>query len=536
MWFFFLVAILVYIWPGHISGGAEALEELTGIPWQASATVGLLVIGVMFTVVTFIYNLIEGLLAFLVGVLVIGSAIVGAFVGSLSDLGDTLAGTVAFTSGIPDEAFTAAFFPIVVGALAFAGPSGMQQMWYTLWLRDKGAGMGVHVPKVRGLLHAGEEETIPECGSMFDTDDPDEMRKWKAWRKWVAYDALLLFFGITMLVTIIFTVMAMNAAELNPDARQALLDGDRDAALPAMADAFAEAASYFDTLFFIFIAIVGWKASVGPVRRVRPRPVRHDLLLHAGREEVQDGPPVRGLPVVRDPVRDHHPELRAGRRADADPRHPRVPVGLRDGRVLPHAGGVQQQEPAEEDPASLDPDGHPGAGRDRLPDRDHVQRHQVRRLGHRVMMPGADGQIAPATVRAPGAAPWEYLGRRQMLELAVPGIAIGVLCGIITGGALAAGGLALDVALFAGVTLAVPLALAGGGFELLLARGRFPLSALTPVVLFWAVAFPLVRILHAGVLDALRGGVGRGPARLARLHRLPGAAERGLRHRLLVAA
>src|SRR5919107_1702317 len=263
MWFFFATAILVYIWPGHISGGAEALEEITGIPWQASATVGLIVIGVMFTVVTFIYNLIEGLLAFLVGVLVIGSAIVGAFVGSLSDLGDTLAGTVAFTSGIPDEAFTAAFFPIVVGALAFAGPSGMQQMWYTLWLRDKGAGMGVHIPKVRGLLHAEEEESIPEAGSMFDTDDPEEMRKWQGWRKWVTFDALVLFFGITMLVTIIFTVMALNAAELNPDARAALLEGDRDAALPAMGDAFEEAAGFFDTLFFIFISIVGFKASVG---------------------------------------------------------------------------------------------------------------------------------------------------------------------------------------------------------------------------------------------------------------------------------
>ena len=55
-------------------------------------------------------------------------------------------------------------------------------------------------------------------------------------------------------------------------------------------------------------------------------------------------------------------------------------------------------------------------------------------------MPGADGQLAPATVRAPGAAPWENLGRRQMLDLALPGIAIGVLCGIITSGALAAGG------------------------------------------------------------------------------------------------
>ena len=195
--------------------------------------------------------------------LVIGSAIVGAVVGSLADLGDTLVGTIRFDTGIPEEAFTAAFFPVVVGALAFAGPSGMQQMWYTLWLRDKGAGMGVHIPRVRGLLHADEEETIPDSGSMFDTDDPEEMRKWAGWRKWVAFDAIVLFFGITMLVTIIFTVMAMNAAELNPEARTALLEGDRDAALPAMADAFAEAASFFDTLFFIFIAIVGWKASVG---------------------------------------------------------------------------------------------------------------------------------------------------------------------------------------------------------------------------------------------------------------------------------
>jgi hypothetical protein len=263
MWLFFVIAILVYIWPGHISGGADALEHLTGIPWQLSATVGLIVIGLMFTVVKVIYTLIEALLAFLVGVLVIGSAIVGTVVGSLHDLGVTLEGTIRVDTGIPHEAFTSAFFPVVVGALAFAGPSGMQQMWYTLWLRDKGAGMGVHIPRVRGLLHADEEETIPDSGSMFDTEDPEELRKWQAWRKWVAFDAVVLFFGITMLVTIIFTIMALNAAELNPKARTALLAGDRDAALPAMASAFAKAASYFDTLFFVFIAIIGWKASVG---------------------------------------------------------------------------------------------------------------------------------------------------------------------------------------------------------------------------------------------------------------------------------
>jgi hypothetical protein len=263
MWLFFVTAIAVYIWPGHISTGADALEELTGISWQVSATIGLVIIGVMFTVVKIIYNIVEAILAFLVGVLVIGSAIVACFVGSLADLGDVLLGLVRFDYGVPHAAVTEAWFPLIVGAIAFAGPSGMQQMWYTLWLRDKGAGMGVHMPRVRGLLHAGEEETIPDTGSMFDVDDPEEWSKWQAWRKWVRVDAVLLFFGITMLVTIIFTVMAMHAAEVSSQAKDQLVNGERDTALLAMRDSFSDKAEILGTLFFVFIAIVGWKASVG---------------------------------------------------------------------------------------------------------------------------------------------------------------------------------------------------------------------------------------------------------------------------------
>jgi hypothetical protein len=263
MWLFFITAIAVYIWPGHISTGADALEELTGISWQLSACVGLVIIGVMFTVVKVIYNIVEALLAFMVGILVIGSAIVAAFVGSLADLGDVLVGLVRFDFGFPARTLTATWFPLVVGAMAFAGPSGMQQMWYTLWLRDKGAGMGVHMPRVRGLLHAGEEETMPASGSMFDVDDPDEWSKWRQWQKWVRVDAVLLFFGITMLVTIIFTVMAMHAAEVSSQAKDELINGERDTALVAMRDAFADKGAILGTLFFCFISLVGWKASVG---------------------------------------------------------------------------------------------------------------------------------------------------------------------------------------------------------------------------------------------------------------------------------
>jgi hypothetical protein len=105
----------------------------------------------------------------------------------------------------------------------------------------------------------------------------------------------------------------------------------------------------------------------------------------------------------------------------------------------------------------------------------------------------------------PVSTPWASLGRRQIVELALPGVVIGLLGGAIAGGLSAAGGQALHVALFAAVALGVPLALAGAGFEILLAQGRVPLGMLTPVALYWAVGFPVVRVLHAGLLDLYAG-------------------------------
>jgi len=107
--------------------------------------------------------------------------------------------------------------------------------------------------------------------------------------------------------------------------------------------------------------------------------------------------------------------------------------------------------------------------------------------------------------QVPVSALWATLGRRQKAELTLPGIAVGLIGGLIVGGLAAGGGLALDVALFAGVTFTLALALAGAGYELMVAQGRLALSALTPVALYWAVAFPVVRVLHAAMLSLYAG-------------------------------
>jgi len=263
MWFFYVAAILIYMWPGHLSAGAAAFEEVSGIPWQVSACVALIFVGVLFSMLSVIYNFLEKLLGLLIGVLVVGTSVIAAIVGSWDDLASTLSGMFAF-GYFPDKALSEAWFPIVVGSIAFAGPSGMQQMWYTLQLRDSGAGMGAHIPKVRGLRAAGEAESMPSRGFMFDTDDPAELAKWKGWRKWVTFDALLLFWGITMLVTVSFTVLAMSAARTNPDVAGLIEGGDREAALKAMSDAFASAGGpILGSLFFGFIALIGLNATLG---------------------------------------------------------------------------------------------------------------------------------------------------------------------------------------------------------------------------------------------------------------------------------
>jgi hypothetical protein len=263
MWFFFTVAILVYIWPGHLSAGAAAFEKITGIPWVVTACVGLVLVGIVFSLAKVIYNLLENLLSILIGTLVIGTAIIAAMVGSWQDLSSTITGMFAF-GYIPDEALSPTWFPVIVGSIAFAGPSGMQQMWYTLHLRDSGAGMGAHIPKIRGLRHAGEEEAMPSRGFMFDTDNPEEMRKWKGWRRWVTFDAFLLFWGITMLVTVSFTVLAQAASRQNSNVKELILAGDREASLNAMSDSFSSAgSSVLGAVFLGFIALIGLNATLG---------------------------------------------------------------------------------------------------------------------------------------------------------------------------------------------------------------------------------------------------------------------------------
>ena len=120
-------------------------------------------------------------------------------------------------------------------------------------------------------------------------------------------------------------------------------------------------------------------------------------------------------------------------------------------------------------------------------------------------VPSDQGVAAPHVSAGPLATPWGTLTWGQVRDLALPGALIGVLGGIVAGGLVAIIGQSPAVVLVACVSLAIPLAIGGAAYDLLLATGRAPLGMLAPAALLWAVAFPPARLIEAAAVDVVAG-------------------------------
>jgi hypothetical protein len=105
----------------------------------------------------------------------------------------------------------------------------------------------------------------------------------------------------------------------------------------------------------------------------------------------------------------------------------------------------------------------------------------------------------------PVSTPHGTLSWSQTAELSAPGATIGLLGGLIAGGLLAISGLSLPLTLVATIGLAVPLALTGAAYEVLLGKGKLPMGTLSGAAMVWAVAFAPIRVAHAAAIDVVAG-------------------------------
>jgi len=92
---------------------------------------------------------------------------------------------------------------------------------------------------------------------------------------------------------------------------------------------------------------------------------------------------------------------------------------------------------------------------------------------------------------------------RDTAQAVLPGLLIGLACGVVIGLLVLAGDVSPVRAAVAVLALGLPLAAAGAGYDLLLIKGRMGIGVFAPAAGYWLVLFPLSRLADEVLSDAV---------------------------------
>lgn len=102
--------------------------------------------------------------------------------------------------GLP-EAIGAIGATAMLGAIAFAGAGGTNNLVQSNWIRDKQMGMGAYIPRIVSPI-TGEEEARAGIGYIFPQTE-ENLRRWRGWWKVANQEQFITFFVIGVLSLIL---------------------------------------------------------------------------------------------------------------------------------------------------------------------------------------------------------------------------------------------------------------------------------------------------------------------------------------------
>ncbi|CAM3543772.1 Nramp family divalent metal transporter [Kibdelosporangium persicum] len=250
---FALLTYLANIWPGWVTSSATLVTYLWGgnVTWIA---IGMLVaIGLILTLAPVVYVALERaemLKVAAVLVLVVVGALFAISANAWSDLP-----RIVTDASIPAQELG---FALLLGALAFAGAGGGQNLVQSNWIRDKQFGMGKYVPRIVSPV-TGQPEAAPSTGFIFEPDEAN-MRRWRAWWRLANREQLYTFVLITF-VSILFTsLLAYSTVFGQPGLSNSI------AFLKAEGEALNTAVGgWFGVFFWIVGALALFAAALGIV-------------------------------------------------------------------------------------------------------------------------------------------------------------------------------------------------------------------------------------------------------------------------------
>ena len=206
-----VLAVMVYfanLWPGWILSAATLATYIFGGNPRYIAISGLIVIGAALTLAPVVYVALERLI--LVKVVAVGIVIaLGVAFVITADTWRSLPGGLVGVGQVPIELG----FALLLGAVAFAGAGGGQNLCQSNWIRDKGFGMGQYVPRLVSSLTGrvtGDVDAARAGSAFIFETTPGNMMRWQRWWRFANVEQALTFVLVTI-VTICLTSMLAHS-------------------------------------------------------------------------------------------------------------------------------------------------------------------------------------------------------------------------------------------------------------------------------------------------------------------------------------
>jgi hypothetical protein len=162
-------------------------------------TIFLIAIALAVTVSPVVYNTLERVELVLVAIIVVFLLVAIVIATNLSAWTGIVTDAPQGVANLPrylNEIGVAAIF----GAVVFAGAGGCNNLVQSNYIRDKGLGMGILMPRIVSPV-TGEEEARPSLGYKFETNE-ENMARWRRWWR-VANQEQVITFYIVGLATLI---------------------------------------------------------------------------------------------------------------------------------------------------------------------------------------------------------------------------------------------------------------------------------------------------------------------------------------------
>ncbi len=204
---FALGAILPNAWPGWAASAGTAITFIfnlgdSAVPWIAAAQLWAIALAV--TAAPVVYQVLEKVQFVLLAIIIVFVILAIIIATDAGSWGRVITKAPETFTNAP-RWFSELGAATVLGAIAFAGAGGANNLVQSNYIRDKGMGMGINIPNIVSPI-TGEEVATPSTGYTFPLDEENE-RRWRGWWKIANTEQLITFFAIGLALLIALSVL-----------------------------------------------------------------------------------------------------------------------------------------------------------------------------------------------------------------------------------------------------------------------------------------------------------------------------------------